>query len=194
MSKQERPAFDRIHWLYNAYMLITNRYKIDTITDMVGFKGDEKVVDIGGGTGYVARHIAPLCREVYIIDQSPLMLGHAEESLGMRAIAGDALATPFEDDEFDVALLTDVLHHIKDQPKLVKEAHRILKTGGRLYIHDSDASHWQVPIASFFEEIFAGKVYKQTLEYAEELFRSTGFEQLKKRIRGKQYFILWRKK
>ena len=193
MPKEEKPSFDRIHWLYNAYMLITNRYKIDIITDMVDFTEQEKVIDIGGGTGYVARRIAPLCSSVSVIDQSPRMLNHSEEHEKIKVIAGNALATPFADGTFDVALLTDVLHHIENQEKLVEEAYRILKPGGRLYIHDSDASHWQVPIASFFEEIFAGKVYKQTIEYAEEIFRSAGFRMLEKRIKGKQYFILWQK-
>ena len=192
MKQKQSPAFDKVHWLYNAYMLLSNRYKVNLITRMLNLKGNERVLDIGGGTGYLAKRLAPLCREICVLDKSPRMLTHVESRV--QVIQGDALATPFEDNDFDIGLLTDVFHHIEDQPQLIREAHRVVKPGGKLLIHDSDGSHWQVPIASFFEQLFVGKVYKRTRTYAEELFRSTGFEELNKVALGKQYIILWRKK
>jgi ubiquinone/menaquinone biosynthesis C-methylase UbiE len=192
VKRRKSPAFDKVHWVYNAYMLLSNRYNVNRITRMLDLKGDERILDIGGGTGYLAKRLAPLCNEIYVIDKSPRMLSHVESRI--QVTQGDALDTPFADSFFDVALLTDVFHHIADQPQLIREAHRVVKPGGKLLIHDSDGSHWQVPIASFFEQLFVGKVYKRTRTYAEELFRSTGFEELDKVVWGKQYIIVWRKK
>lgn len=47
-------------------------------------------------------------------------------------IKGNILDIPFEDKSFDVVLLLDVFEHLafSDQPKVIKEIHRVLNGGG----------------------------------------------------------------
>ena len=45
----------------------------------------------------------------------------------------DSVPLPFDDETFDVISSHGVLHHIKDPAPVLKEFHRVCKTGGSLY-------------------------------------------------------------
>ncbi|MCF6147401.1 MAG: class I SAM-dependent methyltransferase [Candidatus Kuenenia sp.] len=49
-------------------------------------------------------------------------------------IAGNLFGTPFKNDCFDTVYLGQVLEHVEDEVKVVKEAVRILKPGGKLIV------------------------------------------------------------
>ncbi len=49
-------------------------------------------------------------------------------------IMADATSIPVEDNSFDGAILGEVLEHISHPEKVLKEAHRVIKTGGNLLI------------------------------------------------------------
>jgi ubiquinone/menaquinone biosynthesis C-methylase UbiE len=51
---------------------------------------------------------------------------------------GDALALPFPDDSFDAVTTTQVYEYVADMPAALAEARRVLRTGGRLLILDTD--------------------------------------------------------
>jgi SAM-dependent methyltransferase len=46
----------------------------------------------------------------------------------------DICNLPFENDQFDLVVLTEVLEHIENPTTVIKEAHRILKRGGSVLI------------------------------------------------------------
>lgn len=48
---------------------------------------------------------------------------------------GDILNIPFGDEQFDVVLCVDVMEHIKDHNKAIRELMRVLKTDGILILH-----------------------------------------------------------
>lgn len=51
-----------------------------------------------------------------------------------RVQQGDLTALPFPDDSFDVVLLNEVLEHVNDERKALKELHRVLRSGGLLFV------------------------------------------------------------
>jgi arsenite methyltransferase len=51
---------------------------------------------------------------------------------------GDALALPFPDEHFDVAVCTQVYEYVEDIAAALAEARRVLRTGGRLLVLDTD--------------------------------------------------------
>src|SRR6185295_784219 len=52
----------------------------------------------------------------------------------------DALATPFEAENFDFVLSSNMIHHVPYPGKFFHEMHRILKPGGVLLIQEINAS------------------------------------------------------
>jgi len=50
-------------------------------------------------------------------------------------ILGDALRLPLEDNAFDVVVMNDFMEHIRDPEGALKEALRVLKPGGRIFVN-----------------------------------------------------------
>jgi ArsR family transcriptional regulator len=98
------------------------------------------VGDLGCGTGSLALSVARHVAHVHAIDGSPAMLEAARQRLqaqGNVTLAEGALeALPLVDDSVDVAVLMLVLHHVAEPSRVLKEARRVLRAGGRLLIAD----------------------------------------------------------
>ena len=54
----------------------------------------------------------------------------------ITGVHSPAETPPFEEDCFDYVYLGNILHHIKDRSTLLKNIHRILKPGGRIFSWD----------------------------------------------------------
>ncbi|HEV8355660.1 MAG TPA: metalloregulator ArsR/SmtB family transcription factor [Gemmatimonadales bacterium] len=98
------------------------------------------VGDLGCGTGQLAATLAPFVRRVVGVDESAAMLRNARQrarelaNLELRIGALEAL--PVRTHELDAALLVLVLHHAGEPARVLAEAHRVLKRGGRLLVVD----------------------------------------------------------
>ncbi len=99
-----------------------------------------KVADLGSGTGAITQALAPFVERVIAVDESSAMLSAARKRLhGLENVDirnGRLEALPIADGEVDVALLFLVLHYVTDPARVVAEAARILKPGGRLLVLD----------------------------------------------------------
>jgi SAM-dependent methyltransferase len=100
----------------------------------------ERVLDVGCGTGAVARVAASLVGadgRVVGTDFSAARLGVARslpppEGAAIEWHEGDATGLPYPDASFDVVLCQQVLHLISDRAGALREMHRVLRPGGRL--------------------------------------------------------------
>ena len=54
--------------------------------------------------------------------------------VGTDIVADVNKKLPFKDNYFDEILASDIIEHVDNVPKVIKELHRILKTGGKLKI------------------------------------------------------------
>ena len=119
------------------------------------------IVDIGCGTGAIARELArrPNVRTVLGIDPAPYLIEeaqrlaaadpHANKINGkMEFRVGLGAALPVGDGIADLAVIWTVLCHVPPAEcgAIIKEARRILKPGGRLVLADNDLSGWSVAI------------------------------------------------
>src|SRR5262245_21199916 len=107
----------------------------------LAFLDEEWMVgDLGCGTGQLATALAPFVRRVIAVDQSKAMLAAARRRLGGLANVelrqGDLEALPIEDGALDAAALYLVLHYAVEPPRLLAEACRALRSGGRLLVVD----------------------------------------------------------
>lgn len=100
------------------------------------------VVDIGCGEGYLTIEAARWARRVVGVDRSPTVLARARQLGERRRFTnivwkrGEIERVPVADASFDVALLSQTLHHAADPGRAVHEAARVLRPGGRVLILD----------------------------------------------------------
>ncbi|HEY3133986.1 MAG TPA: metalloregulator ArsR/SmtB family transcription factor [Gemmatimonadaceae bacterium] len=98
------------------------------------------VADLGCGTGAVSQSLAPFVQRVIAVDESNAMLSAARKRLhGVANVDirnGRLESLPIGDAEADVALLFLVLHYVAEPARVIAEAARVLKPGGRLLVLD----------------------------------------------------------
>lgn len=99
------------------------------------------IVDVGGGAGAYAFWLTEQGHRVHLVDASDALIDQArarEEQTGTRLAGvhqGDARALEEADGIADAALLLGPLYHLTerdDRIAALKEAHRVLKSGGLL--------------------------------------------------------------
>jgi arsenite methyltransferase len=108
--------------------------------EALAVQAGEKVLDIGSGPGLLAAELADEGADVLGVDPSESMLAMARAREIPRAAfePGDALSLPVADASFDAAVSTQVLEYVEDVAGALREAHRVLRPGGRLLVLDTD--------------------------------------------------------
>lgn len=88
-------------------------------------------LDVGCGTGEQLKIAKKYFGEIYGIDCSEEMVRLSKE-ITKNVVIGDVASIPLES-KFDFINCYSVLHHLYDQEPLIREAYRLLKTGGIFY-------------------------------------------------------------
>ncbi|WBW97321.1 class I SAM-dependent methyltransferase [Oceanirhabdus sp. W0125-5] len=182
--------FSDIHERYDEFMHNMRFYRVEEIKEIAKLKSTDRVLDIGAGTGYIASKLIDSCHEIHLLDESREMLSHAPDSSKLIKVIGDALNIPYEDNYFDVIILSDVLHHIKDQESLMKECYRVLKPAGRIIVHDFHRKYLKTKLLALFETSLFGKLYYRTIEETTNLIEQGGFNIGEINNKGYYYMIL----
>ena len=108
----------------------------------------EHILDMAGGTGDIAFRLAAKGAHVTVSDINPDMLEVGMERAKKRGIDGlvwqveNAETLTFADASFDAYTIAFGIRNVTDIPAALREAHRVLKRGGRLYILEFSTSEW----------------------------------------------------
>lgn len=102
----------------------------------------ERVLDIGCGSGNHLLFFSQLGLDITGIDASPYMINRARERLGTRCSLNRGVAEdlPFEDNEFDLAVLINTLEFLDDPIKALREAGRVASR--RVFIGVMNSLSW----------------------------------------------------
>ncbi len=91
------------------------------------------ILDVGCGLGMYVKKMRAFSEEVYGVDVDPQKVAEASQTLPNIHLA-PAEKLPFPDGFFDVVLLHEVIEHVEDDQQAIREAHRVIKEGGRIVI------------------------------------------------------------
>ena len=115
----------------------------NALVDVLAPRRGEKFLDVAGGTGDIAFRIVQRLggeADVTICDINPAMLEVGRDRAvdrgllhGLTWATGDAENLPFPDRAFDAYTIAFGLRNVTDIDKALREAHRVLRPGGRFY-------------------------------------------------------------
>ena len=126
----------------------------------------EKLLDVAGGTGDIARRFIKAADEVRMrrggepasavicdINDQMLLAGidpAKDEGMDLTRICGNAESLPFEDAEFDAVTIAFGIRNVTDRMAALREFLRVLKPGGRLGILEFSTPPAKV-ISAFYD-------------------------------------------
>lgn len=120
------------------------------VSKIIAPKPGERILDIAAGTGTSSAALARSGAEVIAVDFSRGMIETGKRlHPDLTFVFGDALALPFNDNEFDIATISFGLRNTHDTSKALAEALRVTRPGGRIYV--VEFSH---PTSSVFRTIY----------------------------------------
>ncbi|HST36430.1 MAG TPA: bifunctional demethylmenaquinone methyltransferase/2-methoxy-6-polyprenyl-1,4-benzoquinol methylase UbiE [Allosphingosinicella sp.] len=108
----------------------------------------ETILDMAGGTGDIAFRMARAGASVTVADINSEMLAVGMERAKARGLAGLAWAEEnaetlsFADKSFDAYTIAFGIRNVTDIPAALREAHRVLKTGGRFHCLEFSQTRW----------------------------------------------------
>jgi len=105
------------------------------VMDLTKPQKNEKVLDVGCGTGIYSLLFLNMGLKVTGIDQSDSMLEKAGEKTNkINFIKADAYNLPFPNESFDLVVSVTMFEFLDYPQRAAREAYRVLSPGGRLVI------------------------------------------------------------
>ena len=111
-------------------------------------RGGEQVLDMAGGTGDIAFRLAAAGAHVTVADINPAMLEVGMGRAQQRGISGlvwseaNAESLTFPDRFFDAYTIAFGIRNVTDIPAALREAHRVLRRGGRFFCLEFSTTLW----------------------------------------------------
>lgn len=117
--------------LYGEHLRLKLRGKAAVI---LPFVPGGRLLDVGCGSGeFLQRHVA-LGWEGWGVEVSPEAVRYAREKRGLRVFQGELAAARFPPAMFDTVVFNHSLEHMFSPTATLREVHRILRPGGRLFL------------------------------------------------------------
>jgi SAM-dependent methyltransferase len=96
------------------------------------FAPAHRILDVGCGTGDFGRHCPSHDIEIHGVDVDEGAVERAKEAEIAVCLDLESSPLPYNDASFDAVLARDILEHVREPGRLVREIHRVLRPNGRL--------------------------------------------------------------
>lgn len=171
-DRSVQDAYDAWAGQYDNDENATRDLNAEVLREQLALHPEEDVLEIGCGTGLNTKWIIERAGRVVAADFSEGMLQKAHRRLSEKEGTLQQMDVtepwPFDDGSFDCAVSTLVLEHVERLAPVFREAHRVLRSGGVLYLcelhpyrqlegtqanFDHEASGENVPIEAFMHPV-----------------------------------------
>ena len=111
------------------------------VEKQIALLSDKEILDFGGGTGLLALPLAQQAKSVTLVDISERMLEQArlkadqQEIKNIQFLEQDLLVNSLEQ-QFDLIVVSRVLHHMPDIDATLAMFHHHLRENGQVFIAD----------------------------------------------------------
>ena len=166
--------------------IYTNRIRKEIITGMVDCWQGKKILEVGTGTGILSIAVSMIGASVVSSDITGGMLTVAREralqagaSDSISLVRMDAQSLAIKDAIFDGCICINVLNHVREDKRVLKEISRILKPGGFLIVNFPIVVSFYLPIALYVnlsQRSIQGDVYSKwfTFSHIKQSFSDAG--------------------
>jgi RNA polymerase sigma factor (sigma-70 family) len=169
------------------------------IFERIDFNYDEKLLDLGTGTGFIALHFAPYVREVTGVDLNKLMLYEAVKNMNRLGIKnasfveGNIEDLPIYGKKYDLVFCNLVLHHLIDPQNSLKNIVRYLNRDSKFIIVDFKR-HGNKEMADNMKDIWLGFDPNEIKRWLSQLsfskIESFVLKEENKRLRNPEIFCI----
>jgi len=123
------PIYEKLHF--------GGKKTFDKIKSIVIFEPLDKVIDLGGGSGRIAKFLANKVQQVTVVDASGGMIRQClQRHPELSCVNAEAQNLPFADDSINKIIIIDAFHHFQNQKQVIKEMERILANNGKVVIEE----------------------------------------------------------
>lgn len=172
--------FSRINSTQNLRLLSA----FAVVAEHLGLPQNGRVLDLGGGSGWVSELLAKFGYRPFTLDVSSALLRvgrvrFARTGLESRGVVGDMTRLPIADASMDAVVVMDALHHVPDVAAVFREVHRVLVQGGRFVVAEPGEGHAET--AKSRGEVIEHGVEEREIHLFEaiEYGRSAGFDDIR---------------
>ena len=188
--------FDVFNLLAPIYELLHGRRKtagqVAGMLRVIEPQGDERVLDVGGGTGRVAQGFAGRVRDIVVLDPSRGMLAQTGKKHDVRPIRGCSEQLPFSDGCYNLVLCVDAFHHFSQRERGLDEIVRVLAPGGRVFFQDFDASRVSTRAMVLIEQLLGCRSKCYLTEDLKGAFQNRGLVVAREARAGSSYSFLFK--
>jgi len=117
------------HWVFVARRKIA----MDILDRYLQNRDNLDILDVGTGTGVMLNALRKY-GSVTGVDNSDIAIKFCQERGYYNVVNSCAESLPFENNSFDLVCAMDLLEHLEDHRRALKEFHRVLRPGRFLFI------------------------------------------------------------
>ncbi|MDY6779978.1 MAG: methyltransferase domain-containing protein [Halobacteria archaeon] len=157
----------------------------DEAIEFVGVEEDDRVLDVGCGTGFGTLGLVENAREVHGLDQSLHQMEKAtgkDELADVEFVRGDAENLPYADGSFDIVWSSGSIEYWPNPVDALREARRVTRDEGRVLVVGPRRPD---------SRILAGLADRIMLFYDEDeatrMFEEAGWSNVRHRVMGSEY-------
>lgn len=131
---------------FNAFQQARYEWVLKVAQDVHG----KKVLDVGCGDGALSFVLAKAGADIVGVDNQTLGIEFAKENMNKLDIkhtlhynflVASAYELPFPDNTFDVVVSCEVIEHVLEPERMIREMHRVAKVGARVILTTPHRHH-----------------------------------------------------
>ncbi len=153
---------------------------------MLDIDADDRVLDVGCGTGFATEGLLEEVDTVHGLDQSRHQMEKAFAKFGkhdrVRFYRGDAERLPFKTDSFDVVWSSGSIEYWPNPVTALREFRRVLVPGGQVLVVGPN-----YPSRTAVQRLADAIMLFYDADEADRMFDTAGFEDVEHRLMGPSY-------
>lgn len=186
-----KERFDELSDIFPESVEVSDS-RIQAISRFFGDVNGKRILDAGCGKGRFSKVFLEMGAYVIGLDLSEKLLNETKEINNGSFLLGSVTNLPFNDKTFDLVFSIEVMEHVPDTDKTIREMVRVLKKNGRIVIIDKNKlslSKYLVPnlLIKKYMEMRDKWMYPHNFPFTEKWFFSWEVDKTMKKYCRKTY-------